>query len=80
MDIIAAMIVGLIAGALFQLLRADDDASGLAVTGTLGIIGALAALWLGGWDDGNQEGVGILAASAGAAVILTAYRLVGGRA
>lgn len=82
MGIVAALMVGMIAGALLALLASRDEARGLVIAMALGVAGALAAVWIGdalGWYSGDGEGHGIIGAGVGAAAVLVTYRLAGGR-
>jgi uncharacterized membrane protein YeaQ/YmgE (transglycosylase-associated protein family) len=82
MGFTAALIVGLLAGALASLFMPRDEGRGIAVALSVGVGGALAALGLGRhfhWYD-VQQGGEILGSSVGAALALTLYRMVrGGR-
>ncbi len=78
MGIVAALIVGLLAGALARLFYRNDDLRAVTVTLGLGVAGALVALGIGrelGWY-GHSDGPAILGASLGAALVLTGYALV----
>ncbi len=78
MSIIAAIIIGLIVGAIAKLLMPGKDPGGWIITILLGIAGATLAGFLGrslGWyQDG--EPVGFLASVVGAIILLIIYRLV----
>lgn len=83
-NIIAWIVLGLIAGALAKVIMPGKDPGGLLVTIVLGIVGA----FVGGWIC-TQLGVGgqvggfniasILTATGGAIVLLVAYRLIRGK-
>ena len=78
----AAILVGLLAGALASLFLPRDDGKGIAAALAIGVAGALVALGLGRRFEwyGSQEGGEILGAAVGAAFAVTVYRLVrGGR-
>jgi uncharacterized membrane protein YeaQ/YmgE (transglycosylase-associated protein family) len=81
MGFTAALIVGLLAGALASLFLPRDDGRGIAAALAIGVGGALAALGLGRhfhWY--GQQGGEILGASVGATLAVTLYRMVrGGR-
>ncbi len=82
MGIIIALIIGLIAGALAKLIMPGRDPGGLLVTMLLGIVGSVAAYFLGtvfGWYDESGEGPGIIASTIGALIVLGLYRLAVGR-
>lgn len=82
MGFTAAILVGLLAGALASLFLPRDDGRGIAAALAIGVGGALIAVGLGrrfGWY-GIQEGREILGAAVGATFALTVYRLIrGGR-
>lgn len=78
MQIIGAIIIGLIAGIIAKLLMPGRDPGGFIVTILLGIAGAWTATMLGraiGWY-GSGEAAGFIGAVIGAVVILGIYRMV----
>jgi uncharacterized membrane protein YeaQ/YmgE (transglycosylase-associated protein family) len=83
LNIIAWIIVGLIAGLIAKALVPGDDPGGLILTTLLGIAGAIVggflsvALGLGNGIDDFDIGTIVLAV-AGAVLILFGYRLVTG--
>jgi uncharacterized membrane protein YeaQ/YmgE (transglycosylase-associated protein family) len=82
MGIIAALIIGLIAGALAKLIMPGKDPGGVLVTMLLGVAGSVAAYLLGsavGWYDTRGEGPGIIASTIGAIIVLAVYRMAIGR-
>ena len=83
MNIIAWVVVGLIAGALAKFLLPGDDPGGCIVTTLIGIVGAI----LGGFlsrtfleydPEGFSIGT-IFVAIVGSIILLLVYRLVVGR-
>jgi uncharacterized membrane protein YeaQ/YmgE (transglycosylase-associated protein family) len=83
MEIIAWVVVGLIAGALGKLIMPGDDPGGIFVTILLGMVGAI----VGGFITQNLLGLGeggfiwsIIVATLGAIILLAIYRLVMGGA
>jgi uncharacterized membrane protein YeaQ/YmgE (transglycosylase-associated protein family) len=83
MEIIAWIIVGLIAGALGKLIMPGDDPGGIIVTILLGMAGAI----VGGFVTQNLLGLGeggfiwsIIVATLGAILLLAIYRLIMGGA
>lgn len=78
MGILGWMVFGLIVGALAKLLMPGKDPGGIIVTMLLGIVGALAAGFLGralGWY-GPEDSVGFIMATVGAVLLLLAYRML----
>jgi uncharacterized membrane protein YeaQ/YmgE (transglycosylase-associated protein family) len=81
MNIIWAIIIGFIAGAIAKLIMPGRDPGGFIITTLLGIIGAIVATWIGraaGWY-GPDEAAGLIAAILGAILLLIIYRLFRGR-
>jgi len=81
MGILAAIIIGLLVGAVAKLLMPGRDPGGWIITILLGIAGSFVAGFLGrslGWYQDGQP-AGFLASIAGAIIILVLYRLIGGR-
>jgi uncharacterized membrane protein YeaQ/YmgE (transglycosylase-associated protein family) len=79
MELLAMLVVGLVAGALAKLFMPGDDPGGIIVTMLLGIAGAFAAGFLGravGWYGPNDAGPGILAAIVGSMLLLALYRVI----
>lgn len=77
MNILWAIIIGLVVGVLAKLLMPGRDPGGFVVTVLLGIAGAVVATFLGrsmGWyADG--ESAGIIASVLGAVLLLAIYRM-----
>src|SRR5258706_11688394 len=81
MTIIWAIIIGLIVGIVAKLLMPGRDPGGFIVTALLGIVGALAATFLGqamGIYAAGQS-AGFIGAVIGAIIVLFIYRLIRGR-
>ncbi len=82
MNIIAWLIVGLIAGALARLLVPGRDPLGFVGTLVLGLVGSLIGGFLGGLlTEGNQEfsPAGLLGSIIGAIIALLIYRRITAR-
>jgi uncharacterized membrane protein YeaQ/YmgE (transglycosylase-associated protein family) len=80
-NLIGAIIIGLLAGAIAKWLMPGRDPGGCFITILLGIAGALLANFIGhsvGWYRGD-ENAGFLAAIVGALLILFLYRMIAGR-
>ena len=80
MGIISWIILGLIAGALAKWIMPGKDGGGLLITMALGIAGAFVGGWVGsliglGTTGGLSIG-SILTATAGAFILLFAYRMI----
>lgn len=82
MNLLWAIIVGLIAGVLAKLVMPGRDPGGLLMTIVIGIIGSVIANFLGrsmGWYA-EGESAGIIGSTVGAILLLIVYRMVrGGR-
>lgn len=79
--VIAAIIIGLIVGALAKLIMPGKDPGGIIVTILLGIAGALVATFLGrtlGWYREGQS-AGFIMSLLGAILLLWIYRMFVGR-
>ncbi|MES9992061.1 MAG: GlsB/YeaQ/YmgE family stress response membrane protein [Candidatus Thiodiazotropha sp.] len=80
MGIISWIVLGLIAGALAKLLMPGKDGGGFILTTLLGIAGAMVGGYIGAFVGlGSTSGLNIatiLTATAGAFLILFAYRLI----
>jgi uncharacterized membrane protein YeaQ/YmgE (transglycosylase-associated protein family) len=76
MNILWAIIIGLIVGALAKLVMPGRDGGGILMTIVLGIAGSLIAGFIGRsmglYDRG--EGAGIFASIVGAVLLLAIYR------
>ena len=81
MNILWAIVVGLVVGALAKLIMPGRDPGGILVTILLGIAGAVLASYLGramGWYAQGQS-AGFIASVVGAIILLAIYRLIRGR-
>ena len=81
MSLLAALVVGLIVGAIAKLLMPGRDPGGIIVTMLIGVAGALLATFLGralNWYGPGQS-AGWIASIIGAVVLLLLYRLFTGR-
>ena len=79
MQLVWALFIGIIAGALARLIMPGKDPGGLVVTMLLGIAGSIVAALIGralGWYTDLNEGPGLLASVVGALLLLGLYRLV----
>jgi uncharacterized membrane protein YeaQ/YmgE (transglycosylase-associated protein family) len=78
MNILWAIIIGFVVGALAKLIMPGKDPGGFVITTLLGIAGSLLATWIGhaaGWYQPGQN-AGFIGALIGAIVILSIYRLL----
>ncbi len=74
---IGAIVIGMLAGIVAKLLTPGRDPGGFLVSVALGVIGALAATWIGraaGLDANDGSGA-IVSAAVGAVAVLLAIRL-----
>jgi len=83
-EIIAAIVIGIIAGYLGRLLLPGRDPMGFVQTVVFGIIGALVGYFLftavlGIGDDDKFDLGGIIGAIIGTMIVLLIWRAVGGR-
>ena len=81
MGILGWVVFGFVVGLLARAIMPGRDTMGFVATTVLGIIGALAAGWVGtvfGWYD-RDSGTGLIAATLGAILVLTIYNGVTGR-
>ena len=82
MQILAAIIIGGIVGALAKLVMPGKDPGGIIVTILLGIAGGVTASFIGrlaGWYRPGLSAPGIIASVLGAMLLLFAYRVIVGR-
>jgi uncharacterized membrane protein YeaQ/YmgE (transglycosylase-associated protein family) len=81
MEILAWIVVGLIAGALGKLIMPGDDPGGVIVTILIGMAGALVGGFIAqnllGFDEGGFIW-SIIVATLGAIILLAIYRMVVG--
>jgi uncharacterized membrane protein YeaQ/YmgE (transglycosylase-associated protein family) len=82
MEILWALFIGLIIGALAKLVMPGRDPGGILVTMLLGVAGSSIALLIGrgfGWYHRPGDAPGLLASVLGAVLVLALYRVVTGR-
>lgn len=78
MHLIWTIVIGFVVGLLARFLMPGDDKMGIIMTTLLGIVGSLAATYLGqflGWYVAG-EGAGFIASLVGALVLLFIYNMV----
>ena len=78
MGIIWTILIGFLAGLVARALKPGDDKLGFIMTTVLGVVGALAATYIGqamGWYGANEP-AGFVGAVIGAIVLLVIYSLV----
>ncbi|MBA2685486.1 MAG: GlsB/YeaQ/YmgE family stress response membrane protein [Gemmatimonadaceae bacterium] len=76
-----ALIIGLIVGALAKFIMPGRDPGGIIITMIIGVVGSLIATYLGralGWYHDGQS-AGFIMSLVGAILLLWIYRLVSGR-
>src|SRR3954463_1599355 len=81
MSVLGWILFGFVVGLIARAVIPGRDPLGLIGTTVLGIIGALAAGWIGqalGWY-GPDEGAGFISATIGAVAVLAIYYFVSGR-
>jgi len=83
MEIVWTIIIGLLAGIVAKFLHpgSSNEPSGFVLTAILGIVGAIAATYLGqaiGWYRPG-EGAGFIGAVVGAIIILVIWGIVARR-
>lgn len=84
MNILAWIVLGLVAGLIAKFLMPGSDPGGLIVTILIGIAGALLGGWLGdvllgGAGETAFTWTGLLTAIIGALILLFVYRMFAGR-
>ena len=74
-SIIGAIIIGFFAGLIARAIHSGDDKMGFWLTATLGIVGAVAATYLGRFVGlyHSGESAGFLMSVAGAVLVLFVY-------
>ena len=78
MGIVWTILIGFVAGLVARAIKPGDDSMGIIMTTVVGILGALAATYLGqamGWYTAGQ-GAGFLASVVGAIVLLFIWGLI----
>ena len=81
MEILYAILIGLIIGIVAKFLMPGKDPGGFIITTLLGIVGAIVAKYLGqafGWYRAG-ESAGFIASVVGAIILLGIYRMFAGR-
>ena len=78
MGFIWTIVIGFIVGVLARFLMPGDDKMGIIMTAILGVVGSLAATYVGqfmGWYAAG-EGAGFIASVVGALILLFVYNMV----
>jgi uncharacterized membrane protein YeaQ/YmgE (transglycosylase-associated protein family) len=78
MSIVWTILIGFVAGLIARALKPGDDSMGIIMTTVIGVLGALAATYLGqamGWYTAGQ-GAGFIASVVGAIVLLFVWGLI----
>ena len=78
MGIVWTILIGFVAGLIARAIKPGDDSMGIIMTTVVGVVGALAATYLGqamGWYTAGQ-GAGFIASVIGAIVLLFIWGLV----
>ena len=78
MHLIWTILIGFVVGLLARFLMPGDDKMGIIMTTVLGVVGSLAATYVGqfmGWYTAG-EGAGFIASLVGALVLLLIYKMV----
>ena len=78
MHLIWTILIGFVVGLLARFLMPGDDKMGIIMTTVLGVVGSLAATYLGqfmGWYTAGQ-GAGFIASLIGALVLLLIYKMI----
>ena len=78
MGIVWTILIGFVAGLVARAIKPGDDSMGIIMTTVVGILGALAATYLGqamGWYTAGQ-GAGFIASVVGAIVLLFIWGLI----
>jgi len=78
MSILWTILIGFVAGLVARAIKPGDDSMGIIMTTIVGIVGALAATYIGqamGWYTAGQ-GAGFIASVVGAIVLLIVWGMV----
>lgn len=78
MSIVWTILIGFVAGLIARAIKPGDDSMGIIMTTVVGVLGALAATYLGqamGWYTAGQ-GAGFIASVVGAIVLLVIWGLI----
>jgi uncharacterized membrane protein YeaQ/YmgE (transglycosylase-associated protein family) len=80
-QIIEWIVCGLVLGIVAKFLMAGRDPDDFVITALIGMVGALVGGFVGRWIGLYKDGdpVGVVAAAAGAIILLAVYRLTIGR-
>jgi uncharacterized membrane protein YeaQ/YmgE (transglycosylase-associated protein family) len=81
MEIIYAILIGLVVGIIAKFMMPGNDPGGFVITTLLGIAGSIIAKYIGqaiGWYRAGEP-AGFIAAVFGAMILLGLYRIVAGR-
>lgn len=81
MQILWALIIGLVVGAVAKLLMPGKDPGGFIITALLGVAGSVVATFLGqslGWYREGQS-AGFIVSVIGAILLLVVYRMIRGK-
>jgi uncharacterized membrane protein YeaQ/YmgE (transglycosylase-associated protein family) len=78
MSIVWTILIGFVAGLIARAIKPGDDSMGIIMTTVVGVLGALAATYIGqamGWYTAGQP-AGFIASVVGAIVLLIIWGLV----
>jgi uncharacterized membrane protein YeaQ/YmgE (transglycosylase-associated protein family) len=78
MSIVWTVLIGFVAGLIARAIKPGDDSMGIIMTTVVGVLGALAATYIGqamGWYTAGQP-AGFIASVVGAIVLLIIWGLV----
>ena len=78
MGIVWTILIGFVAGLIARAIKPGDDSMGIIMTTVVGVLGALAATYIGqamGWYTAGQP-AGFIASVVGAIVLLIIWGLV----
>jgi uncharacterized membrane protein YeaQ/YmgE (transglycosylase-associated protein family) len=78
MSIVWTVLIGFVAGLIARAIKPGDDSMGIIMTTVVGVLGALAATYIGqamGWYTAGQP-AGFIASVVGAIVLLILWGLV----
>ena len=78
MSIVWTVLIGFVAGLIARAIKPGDDTMGIIMTTVVGVLGALAATYIGqamGWYTAGQP-AGFIASVVGAIVLLIIWGLV----
>ncbi|MEO8549704.1 MAG: GlsB/YeaQ/YmgE family stress response membrane protein [Kofleriaceae bacterium] len=81
MEIIWALLIGLVIGAIAKFIMPGKDPGGILITMVIGVVGSIIAHMIGraaGWYAPN-ESAGLIASVLGAVILLAGYRVIAHR-